>query len=153
LSRSSNLSESGYGQADQSYQAAGGLTGITQLVDDFYANMDSFPEAWEIRQMHGADLADSKQKLSYFLSGWLGGPKLYAEHYGGISIPGFHQALKIDAPERDAWLYCMQEAIAQQPFAAEFKAYLLTQLRVPAERVFQASVLNRQRARGADPAI
>ncbi len=33
----------------------------------------------------------------------------------------------------------MERAIAQQPFSLEFAEYLLTQLRVPAHRVVQAS--------------
>jgi hemoglobin len=41
--------------------------------------------------------------------------------------------------ERDSWLSCMQEAIALQPYAADFAEYLLVQLRVPAERIFQTS--------------
>lgn len=128
-----------YGTADASYKAAGQLAGITQLVDDFYSHMDTFPEAYEIRHMHGGDLSESRLKLSYFLSGWLGGPKLYAEHFGGISVPGFHQHLTIGEPERDAWLLCMQQAIDQQPYDDAFKAYLLAQLRIPAERVRLAS--------------
>ena len=41
--------------------------------------------------------------------------------------------------ERDAWLLCMQRAIAEQDYAPEFAAYLLQQLRVPAERVLTTS--------------
>jgi Bacterial-like globin len=49
------------------YQAAGELVGITRLVDEFYANMDSLPEAKVIRDMHPPDLAESRKKLTYFL--------------------------------------------------------------------------------------
>jgi hemoglobin len=85
-------------------------------------------------------LAESRRKLSYFLSGWLGGPKLYAEHYGGIRIPLFHKPFPIGDAERDAWLLCMQKAIAEQPYTDDFKDYLLTKLRVPAERIRQVNV-------------
>ncbi|TNE82758.1 MAG: globin, partial [Gammaproteobacteria bacterium] len=74
-----------YGDADSSYQAVGGLKGITRLVDRFYDLMDSLPEAKTLRAMHSLDLTDSRQKLVYFLSGWLGGPKLFTEHFGPIS--------------------------------------------------------------------
>ncbi len=134
-----------YGSDDASYKAAGQLAGITQLVEDFYSCMDTFPEAYEIRQMHGEDLTESRLKLSYFLSGWLGGPKLYAQHFGGISIPGYHQHLAIGEQERDAWLLCMQQAIDKQPYDEAFKAYLLAQLRIPAERVRLVSEHNQQR--------
>jgi hemoglobin len=129
-----------YGTLDASYQAAGQLAGITALVDAFYGYMETLPEAAKIRAMHPQDLAESRRKLSYFLSGWLGGPKLYAEHYGGIRIPLFHKPFPIGDAERDAWLLCMQKAIAEQPYTDDFKEYLLTQLRVPAERIRQVNV-------------
>jgi hemoglobin len=131
-----------YGTLDASYQAAGELAGITALVDAFYGYMETLPEAAKIRAMHPQDLAESRRKLSYFLSGWLGGPKLYAEHYGGIRIPLFHKPFPIGDAERDAWLLCMQKAIAEQPYTDDFKDYLLTQLRVPAERIRQVNVIN-----------
>src|SRR3546814_20093071 len=87
--------EQRYGVGANSYRAAGELAGLTRLVDDFYSNMDSFPEARVIRDMHPKDIDEIRRKLTYFLCGWLGGPRLFAEHYGGISIPGFHQPLPI----------------------------------------------------------
>ncbi|MFT4823272.1 MAG: hemoglobin [Halioglobus sp.] len=134
------VNEHKYGVADNSYRAAGELSGITRLVDAFYANMDSFPQAQKIRQMHAAELTKVRQKLTYFLSGWLGGPRLFSEHYGGINIPGFHKKFRVGEAERDAWLLCMEKAIDDQPYAATFKKYLLAQLSIPAERVRQVSV-------------
>ncbi|MGH7180398.1 MAG: hypothetical protein ACREJN_00285 [Nitrospiraceae bacterium] len=40
----------GYEIGTTPYHAAGELAGITGLVDDFYANMDTFPEAEIIRK-------------------------------------------------------------------------------------------------------
>lgn len=117
------------------YQEAGELAGITRLVDEFYVNMDTLPEAETIRSMHPEDLTESRKKLTYFLSGWLGGPKLFLQHYGPISIPVFHKQSPIQYKERDAWLLCMQRAIAVQPYSDQFKAYLLAALSIPAERV------------------
>ncbi|MCL5041968.1 MAG: group II truncated hemoglobin [Gammaproteobacteria bacterium] len=132
-----------YGEADASYQAAGGIEGIRQLVDDFYAVMDSWPGAARIRRMHPTDLGPARDKLSCFLSGWLGGPRLFQEKYGSISIPAFHARWPIDAADADAWLGCMQRAIERQPWSAAFKAYLLRQLAVPAQRVVQAAQARR----------
>lgn len=132
--------EHGYGVGDASYKAAGELPGITKLVDDFYAQMDSIAEAATIRAMHPRNLIESRKKLSYFLAGWMGGPRLYTEHYGPISIPGFHKQLPIGAAERDAWLLCMRKAIDAQPYAMPFKDYLFAQISIPAERVKQMSM-------------
>lgn len=117
------------------YQAAGELAGVTRLVDEFYVNMDTLPEAKTIRNMHPEDLTESRKKLTYFLSGWLGGPRLFQQHYGPISIPGAHKRFPIGYEERDAWLLCMQRALAVQPYSAQFKDYLLAALSIPAERV------------------
>ena len=121
------------------YQAAGELEGITKLVEEFYRNMDTLPEAETIRNMHPPDLAKSHGKLTYFLCGWLGGPRLFQEHYGPISIPGAHKRFPIGYEERDAWLLCMQRAIAVQPYSDRFKDYLLAALSIPAERVRQVN--------------
>ena len=124
-----------YGVEDNSYQSAGGLAGLTKLVDSFYDYMDSLPEAKIIRAMHKSDLTESRKKLAYFLSGWLGGPKLYAKNFGAITIPLAHKHLPIGRSEEEAWILCMQKAVDDQPYESEFKVYLIKQLRVPAERI------------------
>lgn len=133
------INEHNYGVGEYSYKAAGELAGITQLVNAFYSNMNQIPEAQKIRQMHGTELTEVRQKLVYFLSGWLGGPRLYSQHYGTINIPGFHKNFHVGEAERDAWLLCMKMAIDDQPYEDNFKKYLLAQLSIPAERVRQMS--------------
>lgn len=124
-----------YGVGDASYQAAGRLAGLSKLVNAFYDHMEALPEAKQIRDMHKADLTESRTKLAYFLSGWLGGPKLYSQHFGSISIPPAHRHLAIAQNEVDAWLLCMQKAVDEQSYDESFKLYLMTQLAVPAERI------------------
>jgi hemoglobin len=128
-----------YGVGDTSFKAAGGTPGLMKLVDDFYRFMDELPEAAGIRAMHPDDLEMARDKLARFLCGWLGGPKRYNEKYGEIHIPGAHAHFRIGGDERDAWLVCMQKAIALQPYDEGFRAYLLRELRVPAGRIFDTS--------------
>lgn len=122
-----------YGTGDASFQAAGGETGIRQLVDKFYKRMGTDSRFSTIYNMHPDDIGTSIDKLSRFLCGWLGGPKRYQEKYGPISIPAVHQHLSIGTDERDQWLTCMKESIDEQTYEAEFKEYLITQLSIPAE--------------------
>tara|TARA_R110002096_G_scaffold23856_1_gene75689 strand:+ start:107 stop:529 length:423 start_codon:yes stop_codon:yes gene_type:complete len=124
-----------FGIGDASYQAAGGESGIRELVDAFYDEMEIEPAAAKVRAMHPADLATSRDKLARFLCGWLNGPNRYREKYGPISIPGSHAHLSISQRERDAWLLCMERAIAKQPYSDAFRHYLYAQLSVPANRV------------------
>lgn len=128
-----------YGEGDTSYRAAGERAGLTRLVDAFYRIMDEEPFARGIRRMHARDLAVARDKLTLFLCGWLNGPSLYAGKYGPIRIPSAHAHLRIGPKERDAWLRCMALAIAEQGYAEDFAAYLLRELRFPADRVLETS--------------
>ncbi|MCQ4312041.1 group II truncated hemoglobin [Pseudomonas stutzeri] len=127
-----------FGVGDASFQAAGGEIGIECLVADFYRIMDETETAACVRLLYPEDLSASRERLAAFLSGWLGGPRRYAETYGSISIPQFHTRWTVGEAERDAWLDCMALAISRQDYTADFAAYLLAQLRVPAERILQA---------------
>lgn len=128
-----------YGTLDSSYKAAGEEAGIRKLVDEFYHQMETQKRGQHIRAMHKDDLDIIKDKLSLFLMAWLGGPRKYAEKYGGISIPMVHQHLIIGEEQRDAWLFCMNEALKHQDYDTDFKQYLIEQLAFPAERIRQVS--------------
>lgn len=130
-----NPSKKPYGTGDASFQAAGGEAGIRQLVDKFYDHMSTDDRFATIYAMHPEDKGVSRDKLARFLCGWLGGPKLYNQKYGAIGIPRVHGHLAIATPERDQWLTCMAESVAEQPFSPDFKKYLMEQLFVPAEAV------------------
>ena len=133
-----------YGTADASFQAAGGETGIHTLVNLFFDRMGTDQRFATIYALHPAEKEVSRDKLFRFLCGWLGGPKLYNEKYGAIGIPRVHAHLKIGAAERDQWLTCMTETVAEQPFAPDFKKYLMEQLYVPAEAVRRRCAVTQQ---------
>lgn len=137
-----------FGLMDNSFQSAGGYEGVKQLVDIFYDEMAKQTVAKKIHEMHTDDAALRRDKLTRFLCGWLGGPRLFAETYGPINIPKVHAHLNVTESERDAWLYCMHKALEQMPYDADFKVYLLEQLKVPAERIRQMSQIA-QRDRSA----
>ncbi|MBK3867071.1 globin [Pseudomonas stutzeri] len=126
-----------FGVGDASFLAAGGEQGLQRLVADFYQIMNEAPQAAAVRAMYPQELDAACDRLSSFLSGWLGGPRRYAEKYGSISIPHFHTRWSIGEAEREAWLYCMEQAIGRQAYSPQFAEYLLQQLRVPAERIRQ----------------
>lgn len=141
-----------YGDGDTSFRTAGGVEGLRVLVDDFYRMMDTLPEAAVIRAMHPDDLTEAADKLHRFLCGWLGGPKLYREKYGSIHIPSAHAHLAIGAAERDAWLLCMERALALQDYPQDFRDYLLRELFRPAEGCRLASARWRAQNQAADEA-
>ena len=89
-----------YGVGDASFQAAGGREGIFKLVNEFFDRMGSDDRFATIWDMHPDDKEMSRDKLTRFLCGWLGGPKLYHEKYGSIGIPRVHAHLP---PQAFAW--------------------------------------------------
>jgi hemoglobin len=97
--------------ANPHYQLIGGEAAIRRLVDRFYALMNELPEARTIRALHAADLTPAKERLFMFLSGWLGGPPLYAERFGPPRLRQSHQTFPIGEAERDAWMLCMTRAL------------------------------------------
>ena len=106
------------------YRLIGGEDAIRRLVDRFYALMDALPEARTIRALHAADLSLAKERLFMFLSGWLGGPPLYAERFGHPRLRQKHQAFPIGNAERDAWMLCMTRALDEVVPDNELRAQL-----------------------------
>ena len=127
-----------WGTGDATYRAMGEQTGVTALVDEFYAIMEQQPRYKVIWEMHPPDRATSRDKLTRFLCAWMGGPRLYKEKYGAISIPGVHAHLPVTEFEKDLWLDCMNEALQSMDLEQPFIDYLLTQLSVPARRIVDA---------------
>ena len=110
------------------YDLLGGNAAVHRLVTRFYNLMDSVPEYYIIRKLHPADLAGSREKLYLFLSGWLGGPQLYAEKFGHPMLRARHLPFAIGLAERDAWLACMKQAMSDCAIEAGLKMGLLDSL-------------------------
>lgn len=110
------------------YERLGGEQALRQLVDRFYALMDSEPEFYGVRKLHPVDLASSNEKLFMFLSGWLGGPPLYARKIGHPMLRARHLPFPIGSAERDQWLACMRKALEERAIEPpEFREWLMTQ--------------------------
>lgn len=93
------------------YERIGAEAAVIRVVEAFYRQMDTRPDARVIRAMHGADLAPVKAVLVDYLCEWLGGPKRYSEQHGHPRLRRRHARFAIGAAERDAWLACMRAAL------------------------------------------
>ena len=96
------------------FESLGGEAGVRALVDRFYDLMDSLPEVKVIRDLHPADLSESREKFFLFLCGWLGGPQLYVQRYGHPRLRARHMPFPIGDSERDQWLLCMKQTLEEQ---------------------------------------
>jgi hemoglobin len=99
---------------DQLFARIGGEAGVRRLVDRFYDLMDALPEARQLRALHPEALAGSRDKLCWFLVGWLGGPPLYVERFGHPRLRARHLPFAIGRRERDQWVRCMEQALAEE---------------------------------------
>ncbi|MES2639252.1 MAG: group II truncated hemoglobin [Myxococcota bacterium] len=98
---------------DTLYDAIGGDAAVRRLVDRFYDHMDVLPDVATLRAMHPPALGESRDKLYWFLSGWLGGPSLYIERKGHPRLRARHLPFVVDRAARDAWMRCMDLALAE----------------------------------------
>ena len=92
----------------------GGEDGVRALVDRFYDLMDLEPHYAGLRAIHPADTAGSRDKLHWFLCGWLGGPNLYIERFGHPMLRARHMPYRIGIAERDQWMACMMQAMQER---------------------------------------
>ena len=128
-----------YGEQDGTLKAVGGLEGLRRLVETFYRIMENTPEFRPLFDMHPEDIELTINKLTAFLSGWMGGERLYAKTYGEINLPRAHAHLIVTEKEKAMWLNCMAAALDELKYSEELKGYLLPQLEFPAERIRQVS--------------
>ncbi len=89
----------------------GGETTVRTLVDRFYDLMDLEPGYRELRATHGTTLDDARDKLFWFLCGWLGGPDYFVQRFGHPRLKARHLPFKIGILERNQWLACMDQAM------------------------------------------
>ncbi len=91
-----------------------GEPGVRALVDRFYDLMDLKPHYAGLRALHPTQLDGSRDKLHWFLCGWLGGPNHYTERFGHPMLRARHLPFRIGIAERDQWLACMMQAMQEQ---------------------------------------
>ena len=95
------------------FEMLGGEATVQALVNRFYDLMDLEPSYAELRATHGSSLTESRQKLFWFLCGWLGGPDHYVERFGHPRLRMRHMPFAIGIKERDQWVACMRQAMTE----------------------------------------
>lgn len=89
----------------------GGEARVQALTERFYDLMELEPGYSVLRSVHGPDLGNARQRLFWFLCGWMGGPQHYTERFGHPRLRARHMAFAIGITERDQWLACMDQAM------------------------------------------
>ncbi|MFG1462636.1 group II truncated hemoglobin [Xanthobacter sp. DSM 24535] len=95
------------------YERVGGEAVVHALVGRFYQLMDTLPEAAACRAIHPPSLEGSARKLEEYLTYWLGGPSDYVARNGHPRLRMRHFPAAIGPVERDGWLLCFRQALAE----------------------------------------
>ena len=95
------------------FEWLGGESAVRTLVDRFYDLMDLDAAYRALRALHPAQLDGSRDKLFWFLCGWLGGPQHYVERFGHPMLRARHMPYSIGIAERDQWMACMKQAMGE----------------------------------------
>ena len=95
------------------FEGLGGEAPVRALVERFYDLMDLEPGYAAVRATHGSTLDDARDKLFWFLCGWLGGPDHYQERFGHPRLRARHLPFAIGVKERDQWVACMDQAMGE----------------------------------------
>ena len=95
------------------FEWIGGEARVKALTDRFYDLMDLEPAYAALRAVHGHALTGARDKLFWFLCGWLGGPQHYTDRFGLPMLRARHMPFKIGILERDQWLACMDQAMGE----------------------------------------
>ena len=95
------------------YAWIGGKDRVHALTERFYDLMDLEPRYAALRAAHGSNLDNARQRLFWFLCGWLGGPQHYTEKFGHPRLRARHMPFAIGITERDQWLACMDQAMQE----------------------------------------
>lgn len=95
------------------FEWIGGEARIRPLVDRFYDLMELEPGYAALRAAHGDTLDNARDRLFWFLCGWLGGPQHYVERFGHPRLRMRHMPFSIGILERDQWLACMNQAMQE----------------------------------------
>jgi len=102
----------------------GGEPVLQALVERFYDLMELEPGYAALRAAHGPLLTQARQKLFWFLSGWMGGPQYYIERFGHPRLRMRHMPFSIGILERDQWLACMDQAMGELQIDAALRERL-----------------------------
>lgn len=92
------------------YDAVGGADTFHAIVSRFY---ELVAQDEILRRVYPLDdLAGAEERLRMFLEQYWGGPRTYSDQRGHPRLRMRHAPFQIGPFERDAWLRCMQTAVA-----------------------------------------
>ncbi len=108
------------------YDAVAGQQGLTSLVNTFYDFVETTPEGQPVAKLHlrGHGIAHARIELVNFLSGFLGGPNMFAEKWGHSNVRHIHEHVSINQQASDSWMACMEMAMNKLDYGHDLQQRL-----------------------------
>ena len=105
----------------------GGAAAVRELVKHFYDIVETDPDGAPVHRLHlqGMGINHLRQTQFEYLSGFLGGPKLYVERYGHANNRKIHEHVEIGTAEVESWLKCMNKAIHKAGLSTDIEQRLM----------------------------
>lgn len=109
------------------YEQIGGAEGVDQLVNTFCDVIENTEEGKPVLVLHlrGHGMDHARVEQFNFFSGFLGGPRLYAEKWGHSNVREIHQHVEIDETASQAWLNCMSMTMDKLAYPTSLKDQLM----------------------------
>ncbi|MCG2799767.1 MAG: globin [Cellulomonas sp.] len=98
------------------YDAVGGHETFVRLVGRFY---EQVADDTLLRPMYPADLSGARDRMTWFLEQFWGGPTTYSERRGHPALRMRHASFRLDGEARDRWLAHMRIALDELGLAPE----------------------------------
>ena len=122
---------------DTFYEKVGGQKIFSQLISHLYALVAVDPI---LRPMYpDSDLKAAALRLQMFLEQYWGGPTTYSEQRGHPRLRMRHAPFHISRVEHDAWINCMQQAVADLKIDQDLKDQLWSYLTQAAAAMINAA--------------
>lgn len=95
------------------YDQIGGEAPLRELVRRFYDLVETDPRGAVLLGQHlrGHGIAHVREEQFAFLSGFFGGPRLFAERHGHMNLRELHAHLPIRPQDAQSWMDLMDQAI------------------------------------------
>jgi hemoglobin len=115
-----------WGDSATPYEELGGEDPLRRLVDRFYDRIKT--DSPVLRALHPADDRNARRNLFEYLSGWMGGPNLYAQRKGHPRLRARHLRFDIGTTEAAEWMRCMSGAMDDVDVSEPLRGFLATRL-------------------------
>src|SRR5690625_2693611 len=111
------------------YEAIDGQDSVDKIIELLYSHIGKHEKLIPI---FPDDLDESARKQRLFLTQFFGGPSLYLEERGHPMLKRRHMPFEITFERRNAWLECVDKALAEAKIEEPYRSAIFDRLSLTA---------------------